>query len=221
MREQETICLKELELITPEYAGHFGLVVDEPVFISSTDSTDQRPYIYRVGATIGDSHLDLENADSFVTTNKGIGSLRGVKMRPRYGIGYDETRNVLINNDGYWRDMKFCGWVAIVEPTGMVFRNEDDLTGLRFNRITNELKINRILAFCSGCLDQPLNFGIIVGPFASQTFGPACSFETHKKDFQGRKPFFPKPKWEFEILETGEVVFSSFEPPQGVVYLVS
>lgn len=207
--EAGTICFKQLDLVTPEYASRFGLVADtdEPVFISTTDSTDRRPFIYRVGATIGDLQLEIIT-ESFVTKHQMGGSLRSKHERPRYGIGYSETHKTAI--DYRYGKVKYWGWVAIVEPTGIVLTNKDDYTSLIFNRITNELKVNQILAFCRGCLAGPLERGIVAGPFADLTFAPVCSFEKHKKDFT-RRSALPIPKLVFEITETSGVVFERFE----------
>lgn len=205
--EAERICLKQLDLVTPEYAGRFGLVVNEPVFISLTDSTDQRPFIYRVGTTIGDPQSEI-TTESFVTKHQMVGLLKSMHLRPRYGMGcFEIPKTTMDDRYGFW---KYWYWVAVVEPTGVVFKNEDDFTGFEFNRITNELKVDRVLAFCRGCLAGPLKRGIVVGPSADLTFTPACSFEKYKEDFKG-KHAIPMPKWKFEITETGEVVFSEFE----------
>lgn len=56
----ERLYCKRLQLVTPEHARRLGIATDLPVFVSETDSTDGRPFVYQVGETLRISYFETE-----------------------------------------------------------------------------------------------------------------------------------------------------------------
>lgn len=216
--EAETICLKRLDLITPSYAGRcFGLTVNKPVFTSPNDS---EPLIYR----IGDANkvagffepLDTGSALIIEESKAKLGEVEinfgRVTPKPRVGIGYEEISTLeMVYGNNHWSDIKRANWVAVVEPLGRVSIEEDAV--LPFNRVTDELKVKEMLAFCEWCRKEPLKEGLVLDLFGNGYLFAVCT-DRHYKSTIGKllelsraKPDRLAPSY-FKIDQNGEVVFS-------------
>lgn len=215
--ETGTICLKRLDLITPNYATHFGLVVDKPVFTSPNDS---EPLIYQVGDTnkVAGFFEPLDTGSGLAVEQTRTEQLGGVEIvfgrvtpRPRVGIGYEEISTLaMVYGNNHWSELKRANWVAVVEPMGRVSTEED--AALPFNRVTDELKVKEMLAFCEWCRREPLKEGLVLDLFGSGYLFAVCT-DRHYKSTIGKlvelsraKPDRLSPFY-FKIEQSGEVVF--------------
>lgn len=124
-----------------------------------------------------------------------------VHTRPKSGIGYQEFPiGVMAKLPAV---MNYASWVAIVEPTGTVLEYDYDFT---FNRITDELKVRKILAFCDGCQDGSLNMGYITDVRGDGTLlSPVCRPTIHGEPFT-ENPYLLSPRMFFEIGRNNEVL---------------
>lgn len=207
--ERRTTCFKKLDLVTPALARKLGLTVNKPVFVSSTDSTyDRKPFVYQGGITVKSSEEDLLIPDSNVTTHGLVDGNEGdfsyvTYSRPRFGIGYDEARSdVTTNGCAYWSNLRMGSWVGIVEPKGKVIKHNDRF--FAYNRITDELTIREIRAFCCGCKDGPLNHGDIIEPYKNGHLFAVCSSDIHTQERE-KNPEALIAEWHFRANLDGAI----------------
>lgn len=179
----ETFYLKELSLVTADYARRLGLVVDRPVFISPWDS---KPLVYQVGATI--QVPNFEPTDESVETVHKIDSDVGyIEERPRYGIGYLEMekgkgmrKGPLSNTDTvYWGALNMDNWIALVEPLGTVVKYLNEIS--HFNRLTDRLRVKEIMVSCRGCHVESLTEGMVLEPENNGLLYAWCYDVTHRE----------------------------------------
>lgn len=205
-QERDQISIKGLTLVSPEYARARGLIVQNPVFISPTDSVDMRPPIYQVGTTTEVLVFDPTDTEaSAVIKRLPFPSSIEVQYRPKSGIGYYET---LLTKRATPDDVSWFAsgwglgkWVAVIEPLGTT--KEDIDPQLYFNRSTDKLRVEKILAFCKGCNTQLQDGGLVVDVGNRGRFYPVCGLEIHGEEIISKKwPYF-----RFEFDQDGKVIF--------------
>ena len=205
--EQSIVYIKRLELVTPQYAAELGLKVDKPVFTANTDST---PLIYNVGKTVKiegffdplDTGTVHDNYSGVVYHKNNIGEkISVISSHPRVGIGYHQRPAKHLDE---WGNREVSSWMAVVEPTGQVVEHEDYL--FNFNRITNELRVKEIRAFCTACKAGPLKEGKAIEVYRNGFIFAVCNSEIHDASI-AQRPEWLSPKVTFELAETGEIVF--------------
>lgn len=205
-QEKEHISIKGLTLASPEYARTCGLVVQESVFISQSDSLDMKPLTYQVGAINEVLVFDPTNteADAVIKSLSFPDSI-GVQYRPQFRLGYFET---LLTTRATSDDVSYFvsgwglgKWVAVVEPLGRIKVDEDPQ--LYFNRSTDRLKVRKILAFCQSCNTQLENGGLVVDINRRGRLYPACGLEMHGEEITSKKwPYF-----RFTFDQDNKVIF--------------
>lgn len=201
MSLKERVCIKRLDLVRPDDARSLGLVVDRPVFISPTDSTDSKPLIYRVGHTIKASFLG-ETGDLSLTTYKGEveADAAWVHSRPKSGMGYHEFPAEVMTR---LPQVNYTGWVAVVEPVGRILEHQDKY--FAFDRITDQLVVREILALCEVCRSGPLSIGFVADIREDGMLSPICGADIHNKYFV-EDPSALSPNMLFEIGDDKQVI---------------
>lgn len=215
-KEGGIICVKRLSLITPAYARSLGLTTDRPLFTSLNDS---ELFNYRVGDTYKISGF-FEPADtgSGLTVKQATTGPMGevnvalsiVFPRPRVGIAYEEISSLsLIYGNNHWSDIKRSNWIAVVEPMGRIFREDDDV--LPFNRVTDELKVKEMKVCCEWCRKEIQKEGLVLELFGNGYLFAVCTDRHYKNTIRNlveltanarqTSPFY------FEIGLNNEVVF--------------
>lgn len=185
----ERLYCKKLSLVTPEHAKRLGIITDIPVFVSETDSTDGRPFVYQTGETFKVSHFEEEGNESVQTTHRIAPRVASLHSRPKYGIGYfDEPAFVMTNGSMFWSGIKDAGWVAILEPAGRIVHHEDYF--FAYSAIAEEVRVKEILAFCEGDKIGPLKEGIVIN-IGNPYLKSVCGYEEHKKEIDEHQfPWF-------------------------------
>lgn len=209
MLEKDYFYSKNLDLVTPARALRYGLTVDQPVFISTIDSTDRKPFIYQVSEVLKCEYFHPENTEPIITTSAIIGreedNIRVVHSRPRNGITFWKTPPDVTTNDSlFWSQMKSNGWVAILEPTSPVIDREDYF--LYFNTVSQEVKVSQILAFCKvhsrDRRSEPLTEGVVIDQGNGYLLS-ACSYEKHEREIED----YSMPWFRFYYDHQGKIAF--------------
>lgn len=203
IEREEAICIKKLVLVTPEYAHRLGLDVDRPVFTAENDSTH---LIYEVGKTVKiEGFFDPLDTGAVHDSERIAEQVSMLRSHPRVGIGYHQEPARVADE---WGKHEVSDWLAIVEPTGTVIEKEDYF--FAFNRITDELRVKEIRAFCTGCRAGPLKEGLAIEVYGNGFIFACCTSNIHDAE-DAKHPEWFSPRRTFEIAETGEVVIKEFE----------
>ncbi|TSC86654.1 MAG: hypothetical protein G01um10147_866 [Microgenomates group bacterium Gr01-1014_7] len=189
-QERDHINIKGLTLVSPEYARTWGLVVQNPVFISPTDSVDMRPPIYQVELTTKVSIFDQTDTETIARIKEFVLHGISVEYRPQSGMGYFETplltERVTPDDIAWFASGWGLGrWVAVIEPLGRVKEENDPLK--YFNKSTDELKVQKIMAFCRGCSTQLQENGLAVDIGNRGRFYPVCGLAMHGEEIASKQ----------------------------------
>lgn len=198
MPEQETICLKRLSLITPEYAQKLGIKTDKPIF---TDFADSGYYIYH-GGEILEAPVFLPG--SMQIKEKIAEGEAALHSQPVGGFGYFEESSWEMSEESHyrWTRDNNANWVAVIEPLGKVVKHDDYF--MAFNSITDKLKVLEIRAFCEGCHNGPLPMGRVLDVYRNGYLFAACNQKIsrgHDKKFPGFRFNMADGKVNFEGIE--------------------
>ena len=203
-QERNTVCLKGLILVNPNYARKRGLIVEEQVFVSNTDSTEMKPPIYQVGRTTKVLFFDHTASESFITHRKlTVPYAEEYRSRPKSGMGY--FKSPLYTEDSLSDFVNGFGlgyWVAVIEPLGLVKKEKDPM--IYFNRSTDELRIKRILAICKGCSTVISEDGLVVDVDRSGSLYPVCGLEIHGEEITSKQMSYFK----FSFDTDGKIIFT-------------
>ena len=127
--------------------------------------------------------------------------------RPQSGMGYFETilTREATPDDVAWfaSGWGLDNWVAVVEPLGKVKKDEDPLK--YFNKSTDELRVQKIMAFCKSCVTELQEGGLVVDVGHRGRFYPVCGLEMHGKEITSKQWHF----FRFSFGQEGKVVFEN------------
>ncbi|OGE26008.1 hypothetical protein A3C26_01235 [Candidatus Daviesbacteria bacterium RIFCSPHIGHO2_02_FULL_39_12] len=190
---QGEMYFKKFDLVTPKYALEHGLTISKPALISK-EPYSSVPLVYRVGEVTRATNLNRRQGG----IRYDVGRAQHVEELREYE-GTDGSQH-----SGFTGDFKLHGLVALVEPVGTTFNTPRD-EYYPWHRRGEAIKVNEVMAFCSGCRLGPLEEGLLLN-WGQDYLKPICSIDNHPDDF--REPSAERVKQGYHQLPLPQLKFT-------------